>query len=295
MLRRNTGFGLVELLIVIVILTVMVVLLMPVLARTQEGVRRKQCADNLRQLAQVHKMFAAENNGMWVPRMVPYHLEYSEIRPCWSSFDGAMVYPDYFKNHMIVLCLSDEEYEGEVSIDSFMRPVHGTWQDAPDPNPVRGLAQYPETSDVSYVYWGYAIDPSDVVTKEDMVVIGRYLDSLDGPSINLRSRFEDHTITKPSTGEELTLHRFQDGVERLVFAEITDPIELEKKRASIAVMWDTIRTDMGVPTKEYNHGTGGNVLFMDGHVEYRMYPQETGGPFWMLSEPAHMEGVTEFP
>jgi len=295
MLQGKSGFSYVEVLIAIVMLALFVGLLLPVLARTQEGVRRKRCANNLSELAKVHQMYAAENNGYWVPRMIPYHHEYSAIRPCWSSFDGAMVYPEYFKNHMIILCLSDDEYEGEVAIESFMRPVHPSWQEAPDPNPVRGLTHYPETSDVSYVYWGYAINPKDVVAKEDMVAIGRYLDSLDGPTINVKTRFEDHTIVKPSTGEEITLYRFQNGIVPLLYPEIAGSAEQQRKLAEIPVMWDTIRTDMGVHTEEYNHKTGGNVLFMDGHAEYRMYPQEAGGRFWMLSEPAHMEGVTEFP
>jgi len=62
-------------------------------------------------------------------------------------------------------------------------------------------------------------------------------------------------------------------------------------------MWDTVRTDEGVPRpNEVNHlPLAANVLFMDGHVEFARYPQPSGSAFWMLTEAAQRDGISNFP
>ena len=64
------------------------------ISRAREAARRTSCANNLKQLGLIHKMFAGENKGNWVPRAVPYMRAYDANLGCWSSFDGVFLYPE---------------------------------------------------------------------------------------------------------------------------------------------------------------------------------------------------------
>ena len=291
---RYRGFSLVELLVVIAIIAILAGLLLPALARARESARRAACAGNLKQLAMIHSMFADENNGYWVPRMIPYHKTYAPDLGCWSSFDGPYVYPEYMTDHRVMLCPSDIEYGTWQTVDAFMRPVHHSWQTAPEPNPVAGLSEYPVTADYSYVYWGYAVRPDDVANLLDMAEFGKTLDNLSGYSVNLETRMSDIVVIKPTTNEEVTVQRLRSGVERFFVTDINNPASADTAESVVAVQWDTVRTDNGQPT-EYNHPPGGNILFMDGHVEFARYPQAEGSKFWMLTEAAALDGVATFP
>jgi prepilin-type processing-associated H-X9-DG protein len=69
-----------------------------------------------------------------------------------------------------------------------------------------------------------------------------------------------------------TVHRLREGIERFLITDINNPAASARAQSEIWVMGDTIALE---PTA-YNHIPGGsNVLFMDGHVEFRRY-QEYG-------------------
>lgn len=296
-MKHKRGLTLVELLVVIAIVSILAVILLPALGRARESARRTQCANNLRQMGEVFHMFADENSGDWVPRMIPYHLSYTPTKQCWSSFDGAILYPEYLTDYHLILCPSDPEFRWLYDYSKMFRPVGPGWETDPYDNPVKGKATYPALADYCYVYWGFMIEPRYVTANEDMAAMGLLLDNLTTDSVNLATRYDDQRIVQPSTGDTITVYYLRDGIARYSIADINNPAATSLAETQIAVMWDTVRTDFGKPMyREINHAPlSANILFMDGHVEYARYPQEDGSKFFMVSRAAAEDGVPLFP
>lgn len=296
-MKRHSAFTLVELLVVIAIISILAALILPALARARESARRAVCASNLKQMGEVFHMFADEYDGDWVPRHVPYHFSYSPLRGCWSSFDGVYLYPEYLTDYTITICPSDSEF-GYIKGDArFMRPVGPGWDTDPYDDPIKNMTEYPCLADYSYVYWGYLIEPRYVSTPEDMKAMGLVLDSQVSNGVNFESRWGDLTVTLPSLGEDVTVHRLRDGIERFTIVDINNPAATATAESRVPVMWDTVRPSQGYfGLSEVNHTPlAANVLFMDGHVEFARYPQPDGSYLFMLSQAAVADGVFHFP
>ncbi len=82
-----------------------------------------------------------------------------------------------------------------------------------------------------------------------------------------------------------TIIRVKEGVERFFITDINNPAAGNMAQSNIAVMWDSISGQPPAPgyagghpalkasAMNFNHVPGGgNVLFMDGHVEFLKYP-----------------------
>ena len=297
-MHSKTGFTLIELLVVIAIIAILAGMLLPALSRARESSRRISCANNLRQMGTVFRMYADENGGNWPLRHVPYFRPYTPTRSCWSSFDSPLIYPEYLSDHRVLLCPSDPDSHNYYDAENLWMPVEPSWNDDPLPNLVKGKSEYFQTSDYSYAYWGYVVEPRCVATAENMKAFGSLLDNeTPGICINYTSRNYDQKLTLPGTGEVVSVYRFREGIERFFVTDINDAARTAMAASSIAVNWDTVRTDNGMPLKsEVNHvPLAANVLFMDGHVEYARYPQQEGSPFWMLTKSAQTDGLPDIP
>jgi len=95
----------------------------------------------------------------------------------------------------------------------------------------------------------------------------------------VRPAFQGHgsgargDINDPSTWQLAgnTLYRMREGIERFLITDINNPAAGAKAQSEVFIYADKIQDD----PKHFNHVPGGgNVLYMDGHVEFIKYPGE---------------------
>ena len=124
---------------ILVLLGVGVAILLPSLARSRESTRRSSCANNLKQMGLVCKMFANEHNGYFPPL--------SPIPGNWVV-DANRLYPEYFSDLSILIC-PDSPFGGE---DTFR--LRNNFEH-PDANP--GDWSPDCVSSLFYTYTGYSL------------------------------------------------------------------------------------------------------------------------------------------
>jgi prepilin-type processing-associated H-X9-DG protein len=67
------------------------------------------------------------------------------------------------------------------------------------------------------------------------------------------------------------MFRLREGIERFLITDINNAAASTKASTMIPVMWDHISTKV----KDFAHVPGGgNVLYLDGHVQFLRYPNE---------------------
>ena len=159
---RKRGFTLIELLVVIAIIAILVAALLPALARAREAARRASCANNLRQLGLVIKMFAGEHEGLYPLRGVNFMTSFPvnwAFKTQNHELASYQVYPEYLTSLTSYACPSDDQAPYFMDIDS--RPFDSmagcgtgfaTVGVTPDPvtandpdNPCRGKERATET------------------------------------------------------------------------------------------------------------------------------------------------------
>jgi len=74
-MRRNAGFTLVELLVVMAIIGVLAALLLPALARAREAARRTSCVNNLRQIGIAFRLYLLENRDTYPAAQDPLNAD----------------------------------------------------------------------------------------------------------------------------------------------------------------------------------------------------------------------------
>ena len=269
----------------------------------------------------MHKMYADENKGTWVRRVVRYDQNYGPNVRVWHGIDMMVIWPEYCTDWNTYKCPSDLD-SGPLELGAdlalltssdkggLLRKVGTGWtgigpvgSKTPLPNHDACEASpkdcYAYGADWSYAYWGVVIDPETVRLPADSATIFTWLhngynsgspnDSGMGCLYKVDNDFNLPSGVTLSDGSSPTIYRIKDGIERFLITDINNPAASASAQSDVAVMWDTIRTkpNSGGPSdagNDFSHLPGGaNILFMDGHVEFSKYPSEDGSRHWVTS------------
>ena len=98
------------------------------------------------------------------------------------------------------------------------------------------------------------------------------------PSADKDANMADPAMNEPAGGGNgggSTVYRLREGIERFLITDINNPGSANVAQSSVWVMLDQLSTNPAA----FNHIPGGaNVLYMDGHVEFKKYIRDGESP-----------------